>query len=147
SNCPQHQITEQLLIQYFYEGLLLMDRNILDAASGGALVDKTPGAVKGLIENMSLNSQQFTRSNYVAQTRGVNEIQVSSSNKAIDMRIDELTLLVKQLALAKAQANEPSLEDLVKQTAAQNIQFQQQMVAQNMQFQQTTYASIKDLKA
>jgi len=57
SSCPQHQITEQLLIQYFYEGLLPMDRNILDAASVGALVDKTPAAAKALIENMSLNSQ------------------------------------------------------------------------------------------
>ena len=37
---PQHQITEQLLIQYFYEGLLPMDWNIVDAASGGALVIK-----------------------------------------------------------------------------------------------------------
>lgn len=26
SSCPQHQITEQLLVQYFYEGLLPMDR-------------------------------------------------------------------------------------------------------------------------
>ncbi|MCI41741.1 hypothetical protein A2U01_0062975, partial [Trifolium medium] len=69
-------------------------------------------------------------------TRGVNEIQVSSSNKALETRIDELTSLVKQLTLAKAQTNEPSFEDLVKQMAAQNIQFQQ-----------TTEAAIKDLKA
>ena len=34
ANCPQHQITEQLLIQYFYEGLLPMDRNMVDAARG-----------------------------------------------------------------------------------------------------------------
>jgi hypothetical protein len=34
-----------------------MDRNILDASRGGALVDKTPAAAKALIENMSLNSQ------------------------------------------------------------------------------------------
>ncbi|GAU44244.1 hypothetical protein TSUD_139370 [Trifolium subterraneum] len=67
SSCPQHQITEQLLIQYFYEGLQPMDRNILDAAGGGALVDKTPVAAKTLIENMSLNSQQFsTRNNALA---------------------------------------------------------------------------------
>jgi hypothetical protein len=56
-SCPQHQITEQLLIQYFYEGLSPMDRNILDASSGGALVDKTLVAAKALIENMSLNPQ------------------------------------------------------------------------------------------
>ena len=35
ASCPQHQITEQLLIQYFYEGLLPMDGNMVDAASGG----------------------------------------------------------------------------------------------------------------
>lgn len=57
SSCPHHQISEQLLIQYFYEGLLPMDRSILDAASGGALVDKTPEAARALIENMSINSQ------------------------------------------------------------------------------------------
>jgi hypothetical protein len=33
-----------------------MDRSILDVASGGTLVDKTPVAAKALIENMSPNS-------------------------------------------------------------------------------------------
>ncbi|XP_050920351.1 uncharacterized protein LOC127137985 [Lathyrus oleraceus] len=104
SSCPQHQITEQLLIQYFYEGLLPMDRNILDAASDGALVDKTPIAAKALIENMSLNSQQFTtRNNYMVQTKGVNDIQVSSSNKALETIIEELTSLVKQMTVSKPQ--------------------------------------------
>ena len=43
---PHHQIPDQLLIQYFYEGLMPIDRSIIDAASGGALVDKTPGAAR-----------------------------------------------------------------------------------------------------
>ncbi|XP_050916638.1 uncharacterized protein LOC127131768 [Lathyrus oleraceus] len=104
SSYPQHQITEQLLIQYFYEGLLPMDRNILDVVAGGALVDKTPVAAKALIENMSLNSQQFTtRNNYTVQTKGVNDIQVSSSNKALETRIEELTSLVKQMIVSKPQ--------------------------------------------
>jgi hypothetical protein len=104
SSCPQHQITEQLLIQYFYEGLQPMDWNILDAASGGALIDKTLAAAKTLIENMSLNSQQFaTRNNYVNQTKGVNKIQASSSIKTLETRIEELTSLVKQMAVNKPQ--------------------------------------------
>ncbi|MCI19974.1 hypothetical protein A2U01_0041134, partial [Trifolium medium] len=108
SSCPQHQITEQLLIQYFYEGLQPMDRSILDAASGGALVDKTPAAAKTLIENMSLNSQQFSIRNNAVNQKGVNEIQASSSSiKALETRfetrIDELTSLVKQLAVNKPQ--------------------------------------------
>jgi len=39
---PHHQINELLLIQYFYEGLSIMDRQMIDDTSGGALVDKTP---------------------------------------------------------------------------------------------------------
>ena len=32
---------------------------MIDAASGGALVDKTPEAARNLIANMAANSQQF----------------------------------------------------------------------------------------
>ncbi|RDX81528.1 hypothetical protein CR513_37780, partial [Mucuna pruriens] len=32
--CPHHQISEQLLIQYFYEGLTMMDRSMIDIARG-----------------------------------------------------------------------------------------------------------------
>ncbi|XP_027062791.1 uncharacterized protein [Coffea arabica] len=56
--CPRHQIREQLLIQYFYEGLLFRDRSIIDTASRGALVNKTRAAWE-LIEGMAENSQQF----------------------------------------------------------------------------------------
>jgi hypothetical protein len=35
------------------------DRGIIDAASGGALVDKTPEAARQLISNMAANSKQF----------------------------------------------------------------------------------------
>ena len=49
---PHHQISEQLLIQYFYEDLLPTDRSMIDATSGGALVDKTPEATRNLIANM-----------------------------------------------------------------------------------------------
>jgi len=96
-------------------------------------------AAKSLIENMSLNSQQFTtRDNFMVQAKGMNEIQISSSNKALETRIDELTSLVKQLMLpipppppynppqvTTSSPSEPSLEDLVKQMAVNNLQFQQ----------------------
>ena len=42
ASCPHHQISEKLLIQYFYEGLMPMEQSMSDVASGGALVDKTP---------------------------------------------------------------------------------------------------------
>ncbi|XP_042461450.1 uncharacterized protein LOC122045337 [Zingiber officinale] len=59
ASCPQHQISDQLLIIYFYEGLCPMDRSMVDAASGGALVNKTSTQAKELIEIMSANYQQY----------------------------------------------------------------------------------------
>ncbi|RDX75205.1 hypothetical protein CR513_44935, partial [Mucuna pruriens] len=59
ATCPHHQISEQLLIQYFYKRLSIMDRSMIDAASGGALMDKTPAAARHLISNMASNTQQF----------------------------------------------------------------------------------------
>ncbi|KAM2325945.1 hypothetical protein ACFX1X_025227 [Malus domestica] len=59
ASCPQYQMNEELLIQYFYEGLLPIERQMLDASVGGALVDKTPMAAKTLIANRALNAQQY----------------------------------------------------------------------------------------
>ncbi|RDX79983.1 hypothetical protein CR513_39527, partial [Mucuna pruriens] len=54
-----HQINEQLLIPYFYEGLMLMDRNMIDAASGEDLMDKTTTTARNIISNIVGNIQQF----------------------------------------------------------------------------------------
>ncbi|CAN6691927.1 unnamed protein product [Malus baccata var. baccata] len=59
ASCPHHQMKEDLLLQYFYEGLLPIERQMLDALAGGALVDETPMAAKTLIANRALNAQQY----------------------------------------------------------------------------------------
>ncbi|XP_027103193.1 uncharacterized protein [Coffea arabica] len=94
TRCSQHQISKQLLNQYFYEGFQSSDRSIIDAASGGALVNKTPREAWLLIESMAENSQQFgfRESN---PTRRVNEVETSS----IQQQISELTSFVRQLAV------------------------------------------------
>ncbi|XP_027157243.1 uncharacterized protein LOC113758674 [Coffea eugenioides] len=94
TRCPQHQISEQLLIQYFYEGLQSTDRSIIDAASGGALANKTPKEAWEFIETMAENSQQFgfRESN---PTRRVNEVETSS----IQQQLSELTSIVRKLAM------------------------------------------------
>nr|XP_027076932.1 uncharacterized protein LOC113700667 [Coffea arabica] len=95
--CPQHQISEQLLIQYFYEGFLFRDMSIIDAASGGALVNKTPREAWELIEGMTENSQQFgTRED--VPIHKVNEVETSS----IQQQLTELTSFVRQLAVGNA---------------------------------------------
>ncbi|KAM1746832.1 hypothetical protein COP1_013368 [Malus domestica] len=59
ASCAQHQMKEELFLQYFYEGFLPIEPQMLDASAGGALVDKTPMAAKTLIANRALNAQQY----------------------------------------------------------------------------------------
>ena len=98
ASCPQHGISEQLLIQYFYEGLIPMERRMMDAASGGAIVNKTPQAARELISTMAANSQQFGFGQE-PPSRRVNEVNISS----LDQKISNLTSLVQQMAMGNIQ--------------------------------------------
>ena len=46
SNYPHDQISDQFLIQYFYEGHFPMDRSMITTTSGGALVNKALDQVR-----------------------------------------------------------------------------------------------------
>ncbi|RDX82362.1 hypothetical protein CR513_36855, partial [Mucuna pruriens] len=99
--CPHHQISEQLLIQYFYEGLSMMDRSVIDAASGGALMDKTLATTRHLISNMANNTQQFGIRG-PNPSRMVNEIG-AAANQRLENQLTKLTSLVRQLAVSQHQ--------------------------------------------
>ncbi|KAM1241520.1 hypothetical protein ACFX2J_046708 [Malus domestica] len=85
---PQHQMKEELLLQYFYEGLLPLERQMLDASAGGALVDKTPRDAKTLIANRALNAQQYEgvgqrdtpRPHHVNEVSSISELQSQMAN-------------------------------------------------------------------
>ncbi|XP_073136657.1 uncharacterized protein [Henckelia pumila] len=99
ASCPQNQISENLLIQYFYEGLLPHDRSMVDAASGGVFVDKTPRDARNLIENMAVNSQQFGTNRSDPAPRRNNKVNVSS----LEQQLIELTSLVHQMTVGNKQ--------------------------------------------
>ncbi|CAN6544138.1 unnamed protein product [Malus baccata var. baccata] len=88
ASCPQHQMKEELLLQYFYEGLLPIEHQMLDASAGGALVDKTPTAAKMLIANRALNAQQYEgvgqrsmpRQHQVNEVSAITELQNQMAN-------------------------------------------------------------------
>ena len=103
ATCPHHQISEQLLIQYFYEGLMLMNRSIIDAASGGALMDKTHVATRQLISNMAANYRQFGTKVATTSKAVVNEFFVSkvADNQRMENKLTKLTSFVRQLAIGQ----------------------------------------------
>jgi hypothetical protein len=65
-------------------------RSIIDAASGGTLVDKTPKAARQLISNMAANSKKFgTRGDFLSKR--VNEVSISN----LENKVNDLTFLVR----------------------------------------------------
>ncbi|XP_068340347.1 uncharacterized protein [Pyrus communis] len=91
----EHQMKEELLLQYFYEGLLPTERQMLDASEGGALVDKTPMAAKTLIANRALNAEQYEG---VGQRDIPRQQQVNEGMQNRDKKVDELDKQVGQIA-------------------------------------------------
>ncbi|XP_052204029.1 uncharacterized protein LOC127809305 [Diospyros lotus] len=87
--------TGMLLIQYFYEGLLPMERKMMDAASGGAIVNKTLSAAKDLISIMAASSQQF---GFRQDTplRRMNE-ETRTSIKQLENQISQLATSMSRL--------------------------------------------------
>ncbi|CAN6583786.1 unnamed protein product [Malus baccata var. baccata] len=95
-SCPQHQMKEELLLQYFYEGLLPLERQMLDASAGGALVDKTPMAAKILIANRALNAQQYEGVGQRGPPR--QQVHEVSSTSNMQSQLANLTSIVSQKA-------------------------------------------------
>jgi len=80
------------LIQYFYEGLFPIDRNMVDAASGGALVNKTPADARNLFNLMAQNTQQFGARN--SQVKMENEI---GSSSALENQLSHITAKLNKI--------------------------------------------------
>ncbi|KAL0320090.1 UNVERIFIED_CONTAM: hypothetical protein Sradi_5270500 [Sesamum radiatum] len=78
-------------------GLTEANRSLVDAASGGALYDKTPTEARKLITTMAANNQQFGARNDNPPKK-VNEVSTS-----IDERLNELTSLVKKIVVGGSQ--------------------------------------------
>ena len=57
--CPHHGLEEWLIIHTFYNGLLYNTRLTIDAAAGGALMDKPYTEANQLIESMAQNHYQW----------------------------------------------------------------------------------------
>ncbi|KAL0404482.1 UNVERIFIED_CONTAM: hypothetical protein Sradi_2089000 [Sesamum radiatum] len=105
---PHHQFTESLLIQYFYEGLSVMDRRMVDAASGGSLIDKAPEEAQHLISTMAENYRQY---GYHTE-RGVSMVNEDSTETKASLQhlgnqMSQIATSVNQLA-AQASGKLPS---------------------------------------
>ncbi|CAN6587152.1 unnamed protein product [Malus baccata var. baccata] len=75
---------------------LPLERQMLDASAGGALVDKTPMAAKILISNRALNAQQYEGVGQRGPPR--HQVHKVSSTPDIHSQLANLTSIVSQMA-------------------------------------------------
>ncbi|XP_052197256.1 uncharacterized protein LOC127804434 [Diospyros lotus] len=91
--CPHHGIPDWLQVQTFYNGLLGHTRAIIDATTGGALMDKSFDYAYTLLEDMAANNYQWNPNRTPQRrTAGVYEID------AIFALTAQVHGLTKQLA-------------------------------------------------
>ncbi|CAN6583778.1 unnamed protein product [Malus baccata var. baccata] len=132
ASCPQHQMKEELLLQYFYEGLLPLERQMFDASAGGALVDKTPMAAKVLIANRALNAQQYEGVGQRGPPR--HQVHEVSSTSDLHSQLANLNSIVSQMAegmkmqgpvedQAKAMQNQDKRVDQLEKQIGQIAEF------------------------
>ncbi|RDX97694.1 hypothetical protein CR513_19508, partial [Mucuna pruriens] len=84
------------------DGLLMIDQNMIDAASGGTLMDKTPVAAHHLISNIVGNTQQFGVQGGVGTSKVVSEVN-TFNNLRLENQLIGLMSLVRQLAVRQHQ--------------------------------------------
>ena len=92
ASCPSHGMKEESLLTYFYEGLLPLERSVLDAAAGGSFMDKTPTIAKELLANRALNYQQYEGA--LSSSRRVNEV---TSHSTLEDKVNKMSTLLSQV--------------------------------------------------
>ena len=55
--CPQHGLPRWVQVQTFYISLTPVTKNLVNAAAGGALMNRTEEAAFTLLEEMALNNK------------------------------------------------------------------------------------------
>ncbi|XP_058726309.1 uncharacterized protein LOC131597641 [Vicia villosa] len=104
--CPYHGLEEWLIIHTFYNGLLYNTRLTIDAAAGGALMDKAYADAYTLIEIMAQNHYQWgserapserTSGEKSSTKSGMYEI---SSLDRVNAKVDALTQKIENLTVA-----------------------------------------------
>ena len=95
---------KELLIQYFYERLLPLKRQMLDASARGDFVDKNPVVAKILIANRALNAQQYEGVGEREHARPIPVNEVSAISELQSQMANLCTLISQAVEGSKVQS-------------------------------------------
>jgi len=97
--CPHHGLEKWIIVHTFYNGLSYTKKKTVDAAAGGALMNKNYTEAYALIEDMSQNHYQWTneRANAAStpskKEAGMNEV---SNLDHLAAKVDALTQKIEK---------------------------------------------------
>ncbi|CAM8994158.1 unnamed protein product [Rhodiola kirilowii] len=95
-NCPNHGIPQRMLLEYFMDEMLLMERRMLDASAQGSILDMYPEEIWELIEKVA----ESTR--YLEET--YNPAPVANVN--VHSELQELKNMMAQMMTRQPQSNQ-----------------------------------------
>ncbi|XP_026447975.1 uncharacterized protein LOC113348424 [Papaver somniferum] len=140
---PHHNISPKLIIQYFYEGLLPEQRNLIDAAAGGSLTEKTISQATSLIESTTSNAQQF----YTRNDSNVRRVSEMGESPNTEHQLSTIEKAIHRITSVVAPPYEEEAEFQQPQQAKYQVNFiddKFNMLMQSMQCVASTTQSLKE---
>ncbi|CAM9000224.1 unnamed protein product [Rhodiola kirilowii] len=71
-SCPNHGIPQRMLLEYFMDGMVLMERRMLDASAQGSILDMYPEEIWELIEKVAESTRYLEETYKPAPVANVN---------------------------------------------------------------------------
>ncbi|KAG8655769.1 hypothetical protein MANES_04G064966v8 [Manihot esculenta] len=83
TECPQHDMSDKALIQFFYGGLSPLERKFIYVTCGGSIEDKTPRQMRELISTLAASSRQYGEERQLQRANEVNFPSMSELTSVI----------------------------------------------------------------
>ena len=83
TECPQHDMSDKALIQFFYGGLSPSERKFIYVTCGGSIEDKTPRQMRELISTLAASSRQYGEERQLQRANEVNFPSMSELTSVI----------------------------------------------------------------
>ncbi|KAK8926051.1 hypothetical protein KSP39_PZI018317 [Platanthera zijinensis] len=97
--CPHHALPTWLQVQIFYNGLNSQTRQMIDAAAGGTLNNKTPEAAQALFEEMAVNAYQWNVPRARPKQAGIFEVDATAQ---LALQVERLTKQVAEMSVSSS---------------------------------------------
>ncbi|CAM8910865.1 unnamed protein product [Rhodiola kirilowii] len=95
-NCPNHGIPQRMLLEYFMDGMILMERRMLDASAQGSILDMYPEEIWELIEKVAEGTRYLEETYKPAPVSNIN----------VHSELQELKDMVAKLVTQQPQRNQ-----------------------------------------